>query len=82
MKLDQLKEGEVYTCKLSGAKTLIVKQTGKTEIPPKKEGEAPTFEEKEVTTGKIACVNPENGDIKYFFNEIYDGQLTELNQKN
>jgi len=78
MKIKDLENGKMYTCQLSGKKTLVVMQKGKNEIPSEEEGGESTFEETEVVTGKIACVNPENGDVKYFFNEIYDGQLSEI----
>lgn len=81
MNLDELKEGGIYKCVLSGKRTLIVMQTVGKEIPSEEEGGKPTVEEKQVVAGKVACVNPDNGDVKYFFNEIYDGQMEEITKK-
>ena len=74
MKLEDLQSGKLYKCSLSGLKTLVIKKTEKVKHEKtKKETEV------EVVSGKFA-MNLEDGTCNYFYNELFDGQLEELNK--
>jgi len=73
LKIDELKEGTIYKCLLSYKPTLVIFQAGYLQSG---EGEDETQEEVIKKLGKIAVVL-DNGDVKYFVNELYDGQLIE-----
>ena len=73
LKIDELEEGTIYRCLLSKKLTLVIFQEGYLKSG---EGENETQEEVIKKLGKIAVVL-DNGDVKYFVNELYDGQLIE-----
>ena len=75
MKLDELEEGKLYTCVLTGVTTLTLmteKHTSKDE-----EGKETVHPSKMI--GKIA-VKQEDGSFKYSLLELHDGQLEEINK--
>ena len=70
MKLEELEEGKIYKCKLSGRKMLVLKST-KT-LPPEGKGKEPTVEE--VWVGKFPLLK-KDGTFTFVYDELYDGQL-------
>lgn len=75
MKTEALKEGEIYKCKLSKENMLIIKST---KTITKGEGEDATQEQIEIKAGKYV-IHREDGVIQFAYDELYDGQLEEIN---
>lgn len=71
LKLEELDSGEMYKCRLTGRRTLVLTQAV---IVTSGEGDKAKTEEVNKIYGKCS-MTLENGEIKYFVNELYDGQL-------
>jgi len=77
MNVEELEAGKIYDCKLSGTQVLIFETDEQTvtgmdgkevKVPAKK-------------IGKIA-IRLENGDLKYAFVDLHNGQMKGLSQVN
>tara|TARA_R110000850_G_scaffold46456_2_gene116898 strand:- start:203 stop:430 length:228 start_codon:yes stop_codon:yes gene_type:complete len=74
MKLKKLEVGEIYKCKLSDRKVLIV-MTEAQNVKDEKGNDVSIPEQK---VGKM-LVQIETGDFKYSLIALHDGQLEEIN---
>lgn len=73
LQVSELKIGEIYGCRLSDRKVLIIETEPKTVTDADgKETSMPA-----VKAGKIA-IQHESGDMKYILIELHDGQLRKL----
>ena len=74
MKIEDLKVGTIYECRLSRKKVLVCE----IEKEASKINNAKlTSERVKVKTGKFV-VNLDSGDFTYKYDELFDGQLKEL----
>ena len=70
LQVSELKVGEIYGCRLSDRKVLVIETEAKTVTDADgKESSIPS-----VKAGKIA-IQHESGDMKYILIELHDGQL-------
>lgn len=77
MKLDDLKVGKLYKCVLSGVDMLVILTEPQTIQNPKNKKETII----PATKAGKSVVKLDNGDYKFVYTELHDGQLTELNTK-
>jgi len=70
MKVSELQHGKIYTCNLSGQDVLVFR-TPK-QFVKDHEGKEVAVPSKKI--GKI-CVKLDNGDFKYIFVDLHDGQI-------
>lgn len=73
MKVKDLKVGTIYKCLLSKVNILVI-------MTPEQKDDKGKVVSKPVKAGK-AVVFLENGDYKFVFSELHDGQLEEVKKQ-
>lgn len=78
MKLKDLKVGEMYKCRLSGKKVLVCEVEKEVTKVKKVKGKDEFIKQLEKAKVGKCAVKLDSGDFTYKHDELFDGQLKEL----